>query len=271
MPSPAGISLQIGLNFVDPVHYGGWDGELKACEADARDMQSIADKEGFSSTLLLTKQATRKRVLAAIAAAARRLKAGDIFFLTYSGHGGQVPDPGGDEDDNWDETWCLYDSQLLDDEIYQALAAFAKGVRIFLLSDSCHSGTVSREAFLFGTGVQPARPRRMPRDVAMAVYLKHSDFYDKLQKNVPRDSEENLSATALLISGCQDNQLSSDGERNGLFTATLLGVWKNGAFEGSYRALHARILALMPFSQSPNYYLVGSPNPEFEKQRPFKI
>jgi metacaspase-1 len=268
---PTGISLHIGLNFVDPKHYDGWDGELKACEADAGDMEAIASKQGYSSTLLLTKDATRKRVLDEIKAATGKLNGGDIFFLSYSGHGGQIPDTAGDEDDNWDETWCLYDAELLDDELYGAFSAFRPDIRILMLSDSCHSGTVAKEAFVFGTGIQAAQPRRMPRDIAMSTYLKNSDFYDDLQQKAPKDAEENVAATVLLISGCQDNQLSSDGEHNGLFTATLLGVWKNGAFTGHYRSFHSRILALMPFSQSPNYYVVGAPNPAFEKQKPFAI
>jgi hypothetical protein len=37
-------------------------------------------------------------------------------------------------------------------------------------------------------------------------------------------------ATILLLSGCQDNQLSHDGAFNGLFTSQLLKVWKNGLF-----------------------------------------
>ncbi|NWF57518.1 MAG: caspase family protein, partial [Syntrophaceae bacterium] len=33
-----GFALTIGLNAVNPKHYGGWSGELNACEADAEDM-----------------------------------------------------------------------------------------------------------------------------------------------------------------------------------------------------------------------------------------
>ncbi len=81
----------------------------------------------------LTKSATRNRVLADLKAAAGRLKKGDIFFLTYSGHGGQVYNTGNDfEPDGYDETWCLYDGELIDDELYAAFAVFAAGVRIFV-------------------------------------------------------------------------------------------------------------------------------------------
>ena len=60
-------------------------------------------------------------------AAAKALSAGDLFFLTYSGHGGQVPDVTGDEADKQDETWCLFDGQLIDDELYFELSRFASG------------------------------------------------------------------------------------------------------------------------------------------------
>ena len=39
---PKGIFIHLGLNFVDPKHYDGWDGGLRACEADANDMAKIA-------------------------------------------------------------------------------------------------------------------------------------------------------------------------------------------------------------------------------------
>ena len=42
-----GIALTIGLNFVDPSHYAGWDGQLSACEYDAEDMTDIAKSKGF--------------------------------------------------------------------------------------------------------------------------------------------------------------------------------------------------------------------------------
>ena len=142
-----GISLHIGLNFVDPNHYSGWDGELNACEFDANDMHMIADNQGFKGKTLLTKKATRNNVVAEIQSAASKLKSGDIFLISFSGHGGQVPDQNNDETDGVDETWCLYDGQLIDDEIKVFWTWFAKGVRIFVVSDSCHSGTVIKAAY----------------------------------------------------------------------------------------------------------------------------
>ena len=172
-PVVQAAALHIGLNRVDPNHYAGWAGDLQACEADAHAMARIAGTRGMASTLLLTRDATRARVLAAIRKAATRLRTGDLFLLTYSGHGGQVPDLSGDEGDNYDETWCLYDGQLIDDELYFELSRFAAGVRILVLSDSCHSGSVTRE--LPPPPPPPGqRVKLMPEAVAMRVYAANT-------------------------------------------------------------------------------------------------
>src|SRR3979411_2687053 len=110
-----GISLHLGLNAVDPQHYQGWSGVLAAYELAPNYMTMIANKAVFQPTTLLTKKASRQAVTDALTEASRALKAGDIFFLTYSGHGGQVPDTDGDEPDGQDETWCLFDGELIDD------------------------------------------------------------------------------------------------------------------------------------------------------------
>ncbi len=141
---PRAASLHIGLDSVSPAAYAGWSGALAACEFDANDMAALARSRGMVPLVLLTKKATRAAVLAGLRRAASTLKGGDFFFLSFSGHGGQIPDPSGDEADKLDETWCLFDGQLIDDELYVELARFAAGVRVLVLSDSCHSGTVTR-------------------------------------------------------------------------------------------------------------------------------
>jgi hypothetical protein len=84
-------------------------------------------------------------------------------------------------------------------------------------------------------------------------------------------AEKAVKASVWLISGCQDNQLSSDGHFNGLFTAQLLRVWKNGAFKGDYRKFHASIIRRMPPDQTHNYFRVGRTDLKFEAQRPFTV
>jgi len=279
---PKGISLHIGLNSVDASHYADWAGPLNACETDANDMGDLASSRGFETTMKLTaRQATRDAVKRAIRNAAHELESGDMFLLTYSGHGGQVPDRTGDEDDRWDETWCLFDAQLLDDELYELWGEFAAGVRILVISDSCHSGSAVRAPSLVdpdclnkgstaeNLGVAGARYRFMPRSTAEDVYRLNREFYESLQagKTPPTDP----AASVRLISACQDNQLALDGRRNGFFTSTLLTVWDDGRFKGDYRQFHARIQARMPSTQSPNHMVVGGHSPAYDAQVPFTI
>jgi len=287
-----GLALNIGLNAVSAAAYGGWDGPLAACEFDANDMAAIAKAKGMKPTVLLTKSATRANVLTGVRGAAKALKTGDFFLLTYSGHGGQVPDVTGEEADKQDETWCLYDGQLIDDELYFELSRFAAGVRILVLSDSCHSGTVTRAGPPpFATTHQ--RPKLMPPAVAMRTYREHQAFYDKLQLDLVKaagkaavDPDAALAQVAasgrlqaivkkfnpavVLISGCQDNQTSMDGDHNGAFTESLLKVWSQGTFQGNYGTFHARIKAGLPASQSPNLFTLGVAG-TFLAQRPFTV
>lgn len=74
----------------------------------------------------------------------------------------------------------------------------------------------------------------------------------------------------ILISGCQDNQTSMDGEHNGAFTEKLLKVWNQGAFQGNYGSFHARIRAALPPSQSPNLFTLGKAG-VFLAQVPFTV
>ena len=267
---PAGISLHIGLNRVDPDQYEGWNGQLTACEADARDMEALAKKQGVASrTLLLTKAATADAVSGAILGAARTLKSGDLFFLTYSGHGGQVRDTNSDEADRMDETWVCYDRQFVDDELYDLWSKFKSGVRIVVLSDSCHSGTVLREIPASISG--GPRIRAMPTTVARKVQKAHAKLYKRIQDEHPAAENAKVDASVLLISGCMDNQTSRDGARNGLFTGTLKKVWNGGKFKGDYRKLRDTVVSKMPPDQTPNYYFVGFTNPKFEAQQPWTI
>lgn len=267
-----GIALLIGLNSLDAAHYQGWDGKLNACEADARDMKAIADNMGYETHILLTRDATRTAVLATAKAIAVNLREGDIFLLTYSGHGGQIPDQDGDEDDACDETWCLYDGQLVDDELYALFAQFDQGVRIFMLSDSCHSGTVNKTLNAFLTPAAALQSRAMPSDVALSTYEHNRSMYDQIQQSTAiGKGKADVEASVLLISGCQDNQLSDDGPFNGAFTSALKQVWNGGKFSGDYHKFRKAISARLPSYQTPQLTQVGMHDPAFMAQRPFSI
>ncbi|MFM7445420.1 MAG: caspase family protein, partial [Tabrizicola sp.] len=270
----------------DPGHYGS-EQRLFGCHNDAQAMARIAEEAGYDSrTVLLDGQATVRAVRDHIAAAAAELKAGEIFLLTYAGHGASIPDFSGDEtDDGRDETWCLFDRMLIDDEIYEGWRHFREGVRVLVISDSCHSATVLRATvggIVPGHGGAAGRPRTLPDEVRRAVITAHQATYRAaalavgageggiLKPGRSRAISQPLDCTVRLLSGCMDNQTSGDGELNGLFTSRLLQVLEGG-FRGDYDKFHRAILKLMPESQTPNHWVVGRKDPAFDAQHPFEI
>ena len=301
------ISLHIGLNRVDPNSYEGWNGQLRACEADAACMASIAQKQKYaSSTSIVTEEATADAVLTAIKKASTQLQTGDLFLLTYSGHGGRIPDP--EIENRQVDTWVLYDRMVISHELYRCWGAFASGVRIFMLSDSCHSGTMAKNAVVKymltiastheqltkdglnesstlsamreletqGANIVKAagiddksEVRAIDPSVQIATYAAHQGMYDQISRDNPASLRAAVTASVLLISGCQDLQTSADGARNGLFTAALLAVWKDGQFSGNYPTFHEDIQALMPDTQQPNYFPVGAESTTWTKNKPF--
>lgn len=261
-------SLHIGLNSVDPKKYNGWDGALAGCVNDANAMRDVAASRGFTPTMLLDGDATAEAVRRELDSAAADLGENDFFFLTYSGHGGQVPDKNGDERDSFDETWCLYDTELVDDSLYGALCTFGPGVRIFVMSDSCHSETVTRASRVQGReqlrDQREAAPgpnaKQAPRNVTVAEFDGHRDAYEAQNrwwepKALPRDA----SAKVVLIAGCKDEQTSMDGPVNGAFTGALLQVWNNGSYRSDYAALKDAVVAEIDDpSQTPCLFSYGA-------------
>lgn len=298
--NPRGIALTIGLNRVDPVHYGDTM-TLRGCVNDANDMFAITQGKRFECfEPLLDEKATRAEVSSTIKKAADELTSGDIFFVHYSGHGASIADHNGDESDGRDETWCLYDGMMIDDELHRLWCNFRTGVRIVVFSDSCYSGTVTRgnafsAAIIAGDsgGVRGAPGvldpdnaegmvfRFIPDEIADATVKRNSDFYDRVfneiskvgdeKKQGPDGDRPTVRASVLLISGCQDNQVSADLASNGLFTSAVKRIWSDGRFGGSWRTFHAKVVSIMPQTQSPNFFPIGVSNAGFWDQKPFTI
>jgi hypothetical protein len=171
-----GYSLHIGLNRIDPSHYAGSAGRLRGSESDALAMQSIAKSMGFVDKILLTKDAIRERVINLIIDASRKLLNGDFFLVSYSGHGGLLPNLNNDpEPVGYDQTWCLFDAQLVDDELKFLWSSFKPGVRILVVTDSCFSGTILK------FHIESVRHSKiLPPTVLKETYSRNQNFYDRI-------------------------------------------------------------------------------------------
>ena len=287
-----GMALLIGVNSVDPAEYDGWEGFLPVCENDAVVMDEMLTKLKFKTKTLLTRDATRKNVLNEIDDAAKALKTGDKFVIYYSGHGGQMPDinskkiiDAGDEIDGLDETWCLYDGEVIDDILFQRWFKFRAGVRIIVISDSCHSGSVIKRIVRGAAEIvdEEIVSKRMPMDVGIRVFQKHEKEYRAFNKKetplraskTKKISKADIKATVLLMSGCQDNQLSQAQSYsypdNSLFTAIMMGILSKPKKPTKYSSLMKVIRSKMPQDQQPNLMTLGKKPEVLEEQKPFKI
>ena len=293
---PKAISVHIGLNHVDPGSYGGWDGTLAGCVNDAHDLAVIATAEGFRTAIFVDRQATAAAVLSAIRAAASRLRAGDVFLLTFAGRSGQIEDIDDETDQprGFDQTWACWDRQLLDDEVHAALAEFARDVRVVVVADSCHSGTTTRNAMSPSPPVRTPdgarRARMIPAAVAAGDAVRRHGTYVRARRNARaelrramaklrtlnrreaglRKPTACIAARVVLLAGCQDNQVSYDGPGNGAFTTALLAVWNGGRFDGTYPEFVSAIRARL-VTQTPHYLAAGLGDPAWEATRPFTV
>lgn len=264
---PKGYALCVGVNKVDPDHYAGWSGPLNACENDARNMAAMLTTRGFAASTLLTRNATSHNFFKALSSLALEAKAGDIVCITNSSHGGQVPDYDADESDGMDETVCLYDREVLDDELAACWATFAPGVRVLWVSDSCHSGTMVRAIGQSAVLVQDGS-KALPPEVAATTASVNEATYKAVSAAVA--NRPPIDAYVLAFGACQDNQTAMDGAMNGAFTGALLRTLRDYPTESLGRVL-IRIQRALPASQTPKYTYFGPRLDSWEKAVAFSV
>ena len=284
---PKGYSLHIGLDIVDPIHYEDLP-QLNAAVKDALFWEGYARKMGYQAQKLHDYEATVDTVKEILQDYARKMNAGDILLLTYAGHGGLLDNnkQAGLDKEPYDQTWCLFDRQMLDDEIHECFVPFREGTRIVVVSDSCHSGTITRVApeeidlsNLLEEGsrqLSAARgmtSRMMPIQVAYRINHTFGDSVYKplLAKYRFRRKGSEVKASVTLLAACQDHQITYDGLENGIFTQAL----KNLLQQRKYQRLNAEGLvsavSLFYDNPIPNYFHYGSIIPTAQQNNPFVI
>jgi hypothetical protein len=212
----------VGIN-----DYPGTNMDLSGCVNDARDWQGVLEARGYQVTSLVDAQATRAAMLEALTALVTSGASGDTLVFTYSGHGSWLPDESGDEDDLRDEMMCPYDvmdkQYLLDDDIAGVLAQKKAGVCLFIISDSCHSGSVTK----FAPEIGPRGAHPIPRFLPPLTLVGRDIAMERAVEIASRSTKATRQAyPAVLFSGCRDDQFSYDtsfnGRPNGAFTRVAI-------------------------------------------------
>ncbi|MCF3641121.1 caspase family protein [Rhizobium sp. TRM95111] len=158
---------------------------------------------------------------------------GDRAYLYFSGHGLQVRDVNGEEQDGMDEAIAPFDiapgegdwtNVITDDEI-DAITGKLKDRAVTLVVDACHSGTISRAATGQAEIVEGARflPRfvEKPVEAAKTRGLRIDlAVVDKPEK-VKQSGLEAWSAASSYQIAWDDDRIPPE-DRNGVFTAAYV-------------------------------------------------
>lgn len=160
--------------------------------------------------LLADEQATREGMLAALNRFVKDTGSQDTVYIHYSGHGSQVQDLNGDEqDDHLDETLVPQDGRtgsvpdITDDEL-DAIFAQLPTKNAFIVLDSCHSGTATRSVVF--------RTRSIPQDTRVEIYRNVVGTDVRTRGNI-----QLLPAKYVLMTGAAPHQEALDGPVNGRF------------------------------------------------------
>lgn len=242
-------ALLVGIN-----SYAG--SPLRGCVNDVMDMRDLLAAKGFqpANTRILTDQkATAQAMREGLSWLVTGAQSGDILVFHYSGHGSQVPDRNGDEADHLDE--CIIpvdynwtDKIIRDDELAVVFGKVPQVADCYVVLDSCHSGTGTRELAPPGSTDKHLSRFLQPPEQVMSP-AKHgklpSQKFGRMQpRRKPVGGFKRIinrlllrpgvgvapAMTHTLLSGCRSDQTSADAfinnRYNGALTRFLLNTVK---------------------------------------------
>lgn len=181
MMSPGGRALLIGINSYPHL---GRSLQLRGAVNDVRAMAGyLREALGFKEEdvrLLVDAEATRSNILSSIDSLVDETAEGDLVVVHYSGHGSRMNSPEGRAGEAHEETLVPYDTgrngapnrDITSLELrHRFLRLSEKTLRLTLVFDCCHSGTLSRDPFAARARWVPsaeAPPRPRPEGVDAA-------------------------------------------------------------------------------------------------------
>jgi hypothetical protein len=158
-------ALLLGINNYKSVS------DLRGCIRDVEKFRALLTSEfGFKSDDIHSftdEEVVKDRVESEWKWLIKNAEQGDTLVFMFAGHGSQIDDKNGDEDDGVDELLCLYDmdfddpdTYLLDDDIGRMTKRVPEGVSLTMIFDCCHSGTATR--LLARPGARSLAPSKQP-------------------------------------------------------------------------------------------------------------
>ena len=193
-------ALLIGINYINTPN------ELYGCINDTNNIKNLLQNNfNYSIFNILTDNTNKKpnklNIINELTNLLVNANNGDNIFFLYSGHGTCTVDLNNDEDDSQDEMIVPLGSTdirtcILDDEINKIIQKNLKvGVNLFMMFDSCFSGTVVDLKYNYLTSISDT----------------NKDDTNLLTIN---STAQDTPSQVIMISGCKDNQTSADAYVN---------------------------------------------------------
>lgn len=222
----------------------GEENDLRGCVNDANDWTKLLTNHfGFTVKQLLNGDATKANILAGLKGLLTGAAAGDILVFTNASHGTYLADTDGDED-KYDEAICPHDTDsnlLVDDELRMLFAKIPDGVRVSVISDSCHSGSVTRVV---------VNDYRRNRQLNPRVFGGKELSPDQLRAARGKKEKHPESAMKeILLSGCKSNQTSADAyianDYHGAMSYYAIKAITDANYKLTYADLHKRLVSML--------------------------
>lgn len=230
-------ALLIGIN------YESTSGQLNGCINDVNNIKHIlSTKLGYQTKniKMLTdhhyEKPTKHNILKEINFLLEKARICSEIFFHYSGHGSYITDTNNDESDGRDECLVPLDynqsGMISDDMLYDLFISKLPGnCHTTIIIDACHSGTCMDLPY---------------------QYNQDTDKWDKCNNFTVNNKN------IIMLSGCQDHDVSSDAYLNGDFkgamTFALTSVLDQYNYKISWKDLICNIhklLAKKHFKQRP--------------------
>jgi hypothetical protein len=230
--------------------------DLKGCVNDAQQWASLlTDHFDFPPSdvrVMTDSEATKANVLDGLKDLLAGAGFGDVLVFTNSSHGSQIPEVGGDEP-TYDEVLCPYDitdNSVSDDELRELFTGLPRGVKLTVISDSCHSGTVTRALLVDNIpGLSMPDDRRV-RFLNPALFRGGPILPNPMgAKPRARMAFPQASMEHVLLSGCLDSEYSYDavieGDYHGAMTFHAIKAITAADYKITYRELSDRLTPML--------------------------
>jgi hypothetical protein len=223
LPSPtrrARQALCIGID--------GYPGNaaLSGCVNDARAWAKKLTELGFNVRTLVNQSATLAGIRQSIGELIASARPGDELVVQFAGHGTQVEDLNGDEDDRFDEALVPVDFKsgalLLDDDIDALVRQLPVRAHLTFLMDCCHSGSNVRAAPLqAGALASGARNRFLKLDAESAKAFRAARGDSVVASS---RGPKTPAPGVMSVAACLDREVALERGGQGDFTRHALAV-----------------------------------------------